>query len=130
MIPCANALTPYSADDMAAFVVDMLDFDGNACRGRPAKLKGTDDWSCLIDELLEKMKLRTFADHQLLGRGRRGPRAVTAFAKVRTDDVMCELVCAGAAPDGGGGGGADVAAPEGAGPGISAILIETSVPSD
>jgi hypothetical protein len=107
---------------MARYLVAMLDFDGGASRGRKAEPGGADTWSVLIDELLAKMKLRDFADQQLLG-PRRGPRVVCAFALAGSGDTQLDFVCAGTAPPG--GGGEEAGAPEGASPGTSIILIET-----
>jgi hypothetical protein len=130
-ISCAGGATRARGDDMAAFLVRMLDFDNLASRGRCATSGGTDDWSALIDEMLNRMKVREFTNRQLLGGKHRGPRVVSAFAGNHAASPALQFVCSGAVPAGGGGKtGAEPIIPEGAGPGISTILIETSVRSD
>jgi len=128
--PCAPAAAgPGSAEDMASFLVSMLDLNGRARRGRPAMTEGDlDDWSALIDEMLRLMKVRDFADKQLLGR-HRGPRLVTRFAGNQTSAAAFQFVCSGASA-GEGGEGPEPVAPEGAGPGISTVLIETFIGPD
>lgn len=118
-VPCTSSLALRGAEDMARFLAVMLDFDGQATRGRKATEGGADDWSALIDVMLTKMKLREFANRQLLG-PHRGPRVVVAFAGGAT----LQLVCAGAAPPG--GEGREPMVPGDAQPGVSTVWIETS----
>jgi hypothetical protein len=130
LVSCTANISPPLNDDMAAFLVSMLDFDGQASRGRPATVGGQDPWSALVDLLLDKMKLREFTNRQLPRRHHRGPRVVTAFTSGEADDVRFDLVCAGPVPPGGDGTGDETRVPEGGGPGVSTLLIETSVPPD
>ena len=123
---CSGETILRQSDDMAAFLVAMLDFDGLASRGRKATVGGSDDWSALIDVMLDKMKVRAFTNKQLLGQ-RRGPRVVSAIA----GNHFLRFVAAGSSQFGGDGGGeAEPRIPEDANPGVSMVLIETSAHPD
>lgn len=53
-------------EPFAETLVRLLDYDGKADRGRPADV-ADDDWSDLVDDLLTKLEIRTFAEKGLLG---------------------------------------------------------------
>lgn len=135
LVPTSNAMTNgRQGVDLAVYLVNMLEFNRNACAGRKADVQGGDPWSDLIKEMLKRLELRKFRDKQLLGEGKTGPRVTrvsVAYQDIsfKQDDesIMLSFVCAGAlVDDGDGGDGSRHWVEPERSAGISTILIETS----